>query len=125
LLQIVDRPGLPPAICFICEMKPVGRQTIVDTKRDFEPGGPTYLNGRKYVCEACAHEMAKLYGWFKGSDVVDMKTENEFLRARVSELEDRARQVAEQILGAQPIDVKVRKAKAPVKKAAKADVSEA
>lgn len=115
-MQIVDRPGLPPAICFICEMKPTEKQTIVDTKRDFEPGGPTYLNGRKYVCESCAAELARLYGFSKGSDVEELKVEAQFLRDRVSELEDRARKVSEQLLGNTPLDVKVREAKRPAPK---------
>lgn len=121
-MQVVDKPGLPPGICFICEAKPTEKQTAVDTRRDFEPGGPTYLNGRKYVCEGCAHEVAKLYGYVSEKAIEDLKLAHEWATKRISELEDRARQVAEQILGKVAIDVKVREAgKAPAKPKAKKD----
>lgn len=124
-MQIVDHAGLPPAVCFLCEASPTENQTVVDTQRDFEPGGPTYLNGRKYVCSSCVEETARMFGFTKGSDIDKLKVENDFLTARVHELEDRARQVAEQILGNAEIAVSVREAKKPTaKKTTKTDAAE-
>lgn len=122
-MQVVDKPGLPPGICIVCETKPTEKQTAVDTQRDFEPGGPTYLNGRKYVCESCAHEFARLYDFVSKKSVEDLKIAHDWAVARISELEDRARQVAEQILGgAKAVEAKVREAgKAPAKPKAKKD----
>lgn len=50
-----------PNVCTLCEEKPDG-STVVDVER-YTPEHPTYpLNGRKYVCDRCAAEIARLYG---------------------------------------------------------------
>jgi len=123
-MQVVDKIGLPPGVCFVCEMAPTDGQTVVDTQREFEPGGPTYLNGRKYVCDSCSHTVAKLYGYWSPSEVESTKVDNEWLTARVSELEDRAKQVGEALLASGPVDPKVREAGTKPKPAAKAKKDE-
>lgn len=54
--------GLPlaPSICFICEQSP--QEDCVDTFRQFETHLPTKLTGRKYVCEGCVRDLAKVFG---------------------------------------------------------------
>lgn len=50
-----------PNVCTLCEEKPDG-DTVVDVER-YTPEHPTYpLNGRKYLCERCLAEIARLGG---------------------------------------------------------------
>lgn len=50
-----------PNVCTLCEEQP-GGSTVVDVER-YTPEHPTYpLNGRKYICERCASEIARLCG---------------------------------------------------------------
>jgi hypothetical protein len=61
-LRIIGNSDLTfPNICTLCEEKPEG-VTVVDVER-YTPEHPTYpLNGRKYICERCVHEIARLSG---------------------------------------------------------------
>lgn len=118
-MQVVDFPALPPSQCFICEHRPTEGVKSIDTGRTFDPAGLTSLNGRKYVCENCVAEMAKLFGFERGDQVEKAKVDAEIAREELSRMQDRARQVAEQILGDLPIEPKV-KERSPKAKAAKA-----
>lgn len=51
----VEFPNLAPSVCFLCEK--VDALFYVDTLRTFDPGGPTPLTGRKYVCSNCIIEL--------------------------------------------------------------------
>ena len=53
-----------PNICWICKRTPPIGSVVVDTEKHFE-GYPFELNGRLYVCETCATQIA---GFF---DLVD------------------------------------------------------
>lgn len=62
----------PPHLCFICEQSPIRDQAngnVVDTQRDFNPPALSHLSGRKYICERCADEAARLLGYIKSDDV--------------------------------------------------------
>lgn len=80
--------GLPtqdPGICFICEQANEGR--YVDTLLNYEPAFFTPLIGRKYVCEGCVLEMARLLGW-GNKELIAAELDQANLRIRV--LEDAA-----------------------------------
>lgn len=50
-----------PNVCTLCEEKPEG-DTVLDVER-YTPENPIYpLNGRKYICERCLVEIARLSG---------------------------------------------------------------
>ena|SRR5581483_8665155 len=117
-MQVVDKLAFAPSVCFLCETKPVEGVKAADTGRDFQPVGITPIDGRKYVCEECVNELAKLFGFEKGEAVELAKVELDHARQEISALKDRAKQIAEQILGEQPIEPKVK----PVVKRSKEDV---
>jgi hypothetical protein len=57
------RPLKAPGICFICEATPVqDSERVINTMRIFSPGPLTNLNGTKYVCESCAHDLGVSIG---------------------------------------------------------------
>lgn len=61
-MRIVANTNLGyPNVCTLCEEKPYG-ETALDVER-YTPEHPTYpLNGRKYICERCSGEIARLVG---------------------------------------------------------------
>lgn len=62
----------PPSLCFICEQSPIRDQAlgnVVDTQRDFNPPALSHLSGRKYICERCADEAARLLGYVKEAEI--------------------------------------------------------
>lgn len=68
----VDRVWQMPGVCFICEQTWPDGTRYVDTQRDFDPGGYTKLNGRKYICEHCIDSARKaLFPELVESDKVD------------------------------------------------------
>lgn len=72
-MQLVEpRNLLPPSICIICETQPDG-EAVVDTLYNLKTGVATPLNGRKYVCERCVKEFAKLFGLESGDEVARAK----------------------------------------------------
>lgn len=80
-----ERPTLDPGICFICEMAPETR--YVDTLFNFEPDVFSALIGRKFVCENCVTEMARLIGF---GDKEKIATELEQAQLRIRSLEEKA-----------------------------------
>ena len=61
-----------PNICTICEEKPLG-DTVIDCER-YTPNSPRYrLNGRKYVCQNCANEIAKKSGYVSIEEVEKLR----------------------------------------------------
>jgi len=54
---------LLPGICFLCERSRDEGERWVDTHRWFDPGHPSKLTGRKYVCDRCALDLARFYGF--------------------------------------------------------------
>lgn len=83
---------LPPSICIICQTQPDG-DSVVDTLQDLKTGVATPLNGRKYVCERCVGEFARLLGYEKGDDIQRAQVERQMafdeianVRARVTEV---------------------------------------
>lgn len=61
--------------CFICEQG-IDRFTqtfVIDTLFDVELPGH-YLDGRKYICQGCAFDLARVCGFAKASEVNDVKT---------------------------------------------------
>lgn len=77
-----------PNVCAICEEKPEG--PVIDTER-VTPFNPVYpLNGRKYICNRCGDEIARLFGYQSGESITQalkdslrMKEEIKAVRARV------------------------------------------
>lgn len=108
-MQLVPNSNLAdPNICTICEEPPFGDQ-VVDTER-FTPFNPTFpLNGRKYVCERCAGEIANKLG-YESSDAVakhraiaeQAQTELGNVRQRIGELADHIKEFAVSAAGADP-----------------------
>lgn len=83
-----------PNACTICEETPTG-DAVVDTER-YTPFNPVYpLNGRKYLCERCAKEIANTIG-FHNTDAVAVALQAQAranvelanIRQRVVELAD-------------------------------------
>lgn len=107
-MQVVNVTELAPGVCFICELRPTEAQSAIDTRRDFNAGGPCYLNGRRYVCESCVKDMARAFGLIDAEKADALVIENDVLRQEVSAMKDRAKQIAEQILGEVPIEPKVK-----------------
>lgn len=61
-----------PNVCTICEEKPNGDE-VIDCER-YTPNSPRYrLNGRKYVCQNCAHEIAKRIGYVSNSEIEEVQ----------------------------------------------------
>ena len=85
-----ERPTLEPAICFICELWPEGR--YVDTLFNFEPDLFSALIGRKFVCESCITEMARLIGW---GEKERLQRELDAANTRIQALEGAAFRAAE------------------------------
>lgn len=86
MMQLTDgKPVLDPGICFICEQVNEGR--FVDTLLNYEPAFFTPLIGRKYVCEGCVLEMARLLGWGNKELIV---AELDQANTRIRVLEDAA-----------------------------------
>lgn len=91
-MQLVDVPVLNPGCCFICNSRNEGRW--IDTLVTFEPGGPTPLNGRKYVCEGCGSEFAKLLGFEKSEDQANAVSRAEAAEAALGALQQRVQDFA-------------------------------
>lgn len=89
-----------PNVCTICEEHPNGDK-VVDTAR-FTPFNPTYpLNGRKFICERCAKEIANTLGFQASEDVQaanvaadQARAELGNVRQRITELADHIRDIA-------------------------------
>jgi hypothetical protein len=80
--ETLDRP----AQCFLCETSPVREEHhVVDTERRFNPVQATPLNGRKYVCERCVDELARLLGYIKSEEA-------ELATARVDEVAQKVKE---------------------------------
>lgn len=59
-----------PNLCWICKRTPPVGSAVIDTEKYFE-GWPHDLQGRQYVCEACATQMASFFG-FAARDEVEI-----------------------------------------------------
>lgn len=73
---------LPPSCCIICEMSFQGE--AVDTGHNLDTGGYSYLQGRKYVCDLCVDQIAKLFGYEKGTEVADARNAREIADRQVA-----------------------------------------
>jgi hypothetical protein len=87
MMQYVEgRPTLDSGMCFICETSP--DDGYIDTLYVFDPGGFTYLNGRKFVCHKCAEQMARLIGFAKSAalkkKVEELESSNNLLQSRAA-----------------------------------------
>jgi hypothetical protein len=71
-MQIVYAGSLlPPNVCFLCEEAKQEGSVLVDTFRvHLEDYTHLPLSGRKYVCEGCVREMARLLELVSSSDTV-------------------------------------------------------
>lgn len=94
LVQPVDL--LPPSICIICEGQPDG-EAVVDTFYNFKPGVASVLNGRKYVCERCVGEFAKLFGLERGREVAQAKFDADIATREVALIRQRVDEFAKQL----------------------------
>ena len=71
-----------PNVCFICESFPAEGSSLVDTQRDHEYGNFRPLSGRKYVCESCVNELARVLGLSDGvRERVALETVDKYDRA--------------------------------------------
>ena len=71
-----------PNVCFICETFPPEGSSLVDTQRDHEYGNFRPLSGRKYVCESCVNELARVLGLSDGvRERVALETVDKYDRA--------------------------------------------
>lgn len=93
-MQLVERPFLPPGICFVCERAwQPGNRPWIDTLSTFDVGVVTFLTGHKYVCDGCAHKIALLLGFVSPEDFSDMmaklaeiEAKNEEMKGRIADL---------------------------------------
>lgn len=62
-MQLINKSDLlAPGVCVLCESSPADEHKIVDTLKDLVTGFPFFLNGRKYVCEACIKNLGEVIG---------------------------------------------------------------
>lgn len=88
---------LRPNICFLCETFPPEGTTLVDTFRNHEYGASP-LNGRKYVCDSCAGELARALGYGSGHAEKVALAENEAYKRSFETLRYRVSEFAEELL---------------------------
>jgi hypothetical protein len=90
---------LPPSICIICETQPDG-DAVVDTLYTMRTGVASVLNGRKYVCERCVGEFAKLFGFEKGSQVQEAQFDRDLARRELANVRDNITKFADSLTSA-------------------------
>lgn len=61
-MELIHENLLAPAVCFICETGAMGEKDFIDTGRNHNPGFPSPIQGRKYLCQACVTEAANTIG---------------------------------------------------------------
>jgi hypothetical protein len=62
-MQLIEKSDLlAPGVCVLCEGSPSDGHKIVDTLKNLTTGFPFQLEGRKYVCEACAVAVGQVIG---------------------------------------------------------------
>jgi hypothetical protein len=85
-----ERPSMDPGMCFICEKADDCR--YVDTLKNFEPMFFSPLIGRKFVCENCIKQMAKLIGFGENTklrkDLEQAQTRIQVLEANEAVIRD-------------------------------------
>lgn len=92
--EVTDRFNLlPPSICIVCEESPSG--DVIDTGRTLKTGVASALNGRKYVCERCVDDFAKLFGYEKGVAVKQAKIDREFAERQVARIKGVVKEFAD------------------------------
>jgi hypothetical protein len=84
---------LPPSICIVCETQPDG-EAVVDTLYNFKPGVASVLNGRKYVCERCVGEFARLFGFERGNHVQQAQWERDQATREIAVIRQRIEEFA-------------------------------
>jgi hypothetical protein len=89
-----------PSICFLCETSPTREAgtKVADLERDYTPPAPSNLYGRKYVCERCADELARLFGYVQSEDVQNANAALASARQTLQEVADYARSLSAAIV---------------------------
>ena len=75
---------LAPGCCFVCEGTPPDGQWAVDTLKEFTPGFPSAVAGRKYVCESCVTGLANTAGFVSDAQVAAANERAELAEARLA-----------------------------------------
>lgn len=105
-----NRPAalLDPGVDFITETAPQqsAGERVIDTGFDFVPGVATRLNGRKYINENTAKDLARLVGFVDGDEARRIQAEFDAYKAQVAqlltELEGVGGRIADVVAAAQP-----------------------
>lgn len=96
-MQVTDKFNLlPPSICIICETQPDGK--VIDTLYGLKTGVASVLNGRKYVCERCVGEFARLLGYEKGEDVKQAKIDAADSERRIANVKARVAEIGQVLI---------------------------
>lgn len=96
-MQVIKNADLRnPNVCAICEESPDG-DTVVDTER-FTPFYEVYpLNGRKYICERCAGEIANKIGYVSSNAIAQAQADADAARAELGNVRQRTTELADHI----------------------------
>lgn len=101
-------PLLAPGVDFITETaaQQNAGERVIDTGYDFVPPVATRLNGRKYINENTAKELAHMIGYVPGDAARAVQAEFDAYKAKVatlvSQLEGIGERVADVVAAAQP-----------------------
>lgn len=83
-MQLINKSDLlAPGVCVLCEGSPSDGEKIVDTLKNLVTGFPFQLEGRKYVCEACATAVGAVIGLTSDAKQVDAERRAELAEARL------------------------------------------
>ncbi len=86
-----------PGICFLCELSPSDGVGFVDTDRNFSPGFPSSLSGRKYVCDGCVKNLSETAGYFASEDIQEAQRRADAADARYSAVREHVARVTKDL----------------------------
>lgn len=97
-MQLINKSDLlAPGVCVLCEGSPSDGEKIVDTLKNLVTGFPFQLEGRKYVCEACATAVGAVIGLTSDSKQVEAERQRDVAEARLVALSGYLNGISEEI----------------------------
>jgi hypothetical protein len=97
-MQLINKSDLlAPGVCVLCEGSPSDGEKIVDTLKNLVTGFPFQLEGRKYVCEACATAVGAVIGLTSDAKQIEAERKQAIAEAQVTALSGYLTGIAEEI----------------------------